>query len=104
MNKTKKKLLETHGWKVGTVAELLGMTSEDEALVEIRLALSQQVRKRRMKKMTQSELAVKLKSSQPRVAKVEAGDDSVSIDLLMRALLATGASPKEIGKTIAAVG
>lgn len=103
MDKRKRKRLEAKGWKVGTPAELLGMTPEEESLVEIRLALSQKVRERRRKQMTQAELATKLQSSQPRVAKVEAGDKSVSIELLMRALLATGATPKEIGKTIAAV-
>jgi predicted XRE-type DNA-binding protein len=103
MDKRKRKRLESKGWKVGTATELLGMTPEEEALVEIRLALSQKVRERRQKQMTQAELATRLQSSQPRVAKAEAGDKSVSIELLMRALLATGATPKEIGKTISAV-
>ena len=52
-------------------------------------------------KMTQAELARRLQSSQPRVAKAERGDRSVSMDLLVRALLATGATPREIAKEIA---
>jgi transcriptional regulator with XRE-family HTH domain len=54
--------------------------------------------------MTQKELADKLHSSQPRVAKAENGDASVSIELLIRAMLATGATPQEIGQVIAQVG
>lgn len=103
MDKRKQKRLEAKGWKVGTAAELLGMTPAESSLVEIRLALSKKVRERRQKQMTQAELAKRIESSQPRIAKVEAGDQSVSIELLMRALLATGATPKEIGRTIAGV-
>jgi transcriptional regulator with XRE-family HTH domain len=51
--------------------------------------------------MTQAELAQRIHSSQPRIAKAEGGDRSVSLDLLMRAMLATGATPKEIGTAIA---
>jgi transcriptional regulator with XRE-family HTH domain len=51
--------------------------------------------------MTQAELAQRIQSSQPRVAMAENGSKSVSLDLLMRALLATGATPKDIGQAIA---
>lgn len=54
--------------------------------------------------MTQTDLADKLHSSQPRIAKAENGDASVSIELLIRAMLATGATPQEIGQVIAQVG
>jgi len=103
MDEKKRERLETHGWKVGTVAEFLELTEEEAALVEIKLALSRSLRQRREKRMTQAELAGKIKSSQPRIAKAEVGDRSVSIELLMRAILATGATPKEIGKVIASV-
>src|SRR5437588_13005617 len=89
------------GWRDGTVAEFLGLTPEESALIEIKLALSRKLRERRQKRMTQAQLAKKLQSSQSRVAKAENGDGSVSIELLVRAMLATGATPKEIGKTIA---
>jgi len=103
MDEEKRERLEAQGWKIGTVAEFLGLTEEEAALVEIKLALSKDLRKRREKQMTQAELAGKIKSSQPRIAKAEVGDRSVSIELLMRAMLATGATPKEIGKVIASV-
>lgn len=101
MDKAKQERLEAKGWKVGTVAEFLELTPEEASLVEIKLALSRNLRERRQKQMTQAELAEKIHSSQPRVAKAENGDRSVSIELLLRAMLATGATVQEIGQSIA---
>lgn len=101
MNKRKRAQLDSKGWKVGTVAEFLQLTPEESALVEIKLALSRDLRQRRAAQMTQAELAKKMESSQPRVAKAEQGDRSVSLELLIRAMLATGATPGDIGKAIA---
>jgi hypothetical protein len=101
MNKAKRKRLESKGWKVGSVSEFLSLTPEEAALIEMKLALAQSLRQRRQKRMTQIQLAQKLRSSQPRVAKAEGGDASVSMELLVRAMLATGATPKEIGRVIA---
>jgi ABC-type lipoprotein export system ATPase subunit len=95
--------LETKGWQVGTVAEFLELTPEETILVNIKLALSKSLKERRQKTMTQRELAAKIGSSQPRTAKAETGDDSVSVELLIRAMLATGATTKEIGLVIAGV-
>jgi transcriptional regulator with XRE-family HTH domain len=67
----------------------------------MRLALSRSLKDRRKAVMTQAELATKMSSSQPRVAMAENGDSSVSIELLIRAMLATGATPQEIGQIIA---
>lgn len=53
--------------------------------------------------MTQTDLADKLNLSQPRIAKAENGDASASIELLIRAMLATGATPQEIRQVIAQV-
>jgi DNA-binding XRE family transcriptional regulator len=104
MDQLKKERLEAKGWKVGTVSEFLELTPEENALIEIKLALSRSLKQRRQQVMTQAELAGKIKSSQPRIAKAENGDASVSIELLIRAMLATGATPKEIGQIIAEVG
>ncbi len=103
MDKTKRDRLETAGWKIGTVAEFLTLTPEESAMVEIKLALSQHLKQRREKQMMQAQLAEKIHSSQPRIAKAEGGDQSVSIELLMRAMLAIGATPQEIGRVIASV-
>lgn len=104
MQTAKRQRLETQGWQVGTVQEFLELTPEETTLIEIKLALSESLRERRRQQMTQAELAEKIQSSQPRVARAEHGDKSVSLDLLLRAILATGATPNEIGKIIAAVG
>jgi hypothetical protein len=101
MDEAKRERLKAKGWKVGTVTEFLDLTPEEAALIEIRLALSKSLRERRERRMTQVELAERMHSSQPRIAKAEGGDRSVSLDLLMRAMLATGATPKEIGAAIA---
>jgi len=101
MDDARQERLKAKGWKVGTVTELLELTPEEAALIEIKLALSKSLRERREKRMTQVELAERMHSSQPRIAKAEGGDRSVSLDLLMRAMLATGATPKEIGTAIA---
>ena len=70
--------------------------------MELRLALSRSVRERRLKLgLSQLDLAARLGSSQSRVAKLEGADPTVSIDLLIRGLLALGASRREIGRALA---
>ena len=104
MEQIKKELLESRGWKIGTVSDFLDLTPEEIIFVEIKLALSRNLKSERQKAMTQRELATKIGSSQPRIAKAENGDPSVSIELLIRAMLATGATPQAIGQIIAGVG
>ena len=97
----KKARLEAKGWKVGSAEELLGMTPDEAAYVELRLKLSDAVREFRKKKhLTQIELAELLHSSQSRIAKVEAAEESVSLDLLIRSLLALGATDQDLAKVI----
>ncbi len=101
MDKRKKEKLAKKGWKVGSVAEFLDLSAEESAYIEMKLALSEKLReRRRRKKLTQAELAKAIESSQSRVAKMEAGDPTVSIDLLVKSLLALGMSKKELGRTI----
>lgn len=101
VDKRKKKRLERKGWKVGDVAQFLDLSGEESAYIEMKLALSEKLRARRVRvKMTQEELAKLIRSSQSRVAKMEAGDPTVSIDLLVKSLLALGVSKKELGRTI----
>ncbi len=104
METTKRRRLETEGWQVGTVQEFLELTPEEATLIEIKLALSESLRQRRRQQMTQTQLAQKIQSSQPRIARAEQGDRSVSFDLLLRALLATGATPQDIGQIVADAG
>ena len=101
MDKRKLERLQGKGWRVGGAEEFLGLTPEEAAYVEVRLALSDNVRKMRVrKKMSQVRLAKILGSSQSRVAKIEAGDSTVSLDLMFRSLLALGASKKDLAKII----
>jgi len=104
MDQAKRERLEAKGWKVGTVSEFLELTPEENALIVIKLALSRSLRERRQQRMSQAELAEKIHSSQPLIAKAEHGDASVSIELLIRAMLATGATPQEIGQIIGNAG
>ena len=101
MKKSKKARLETAGWTIGTPKEFLGLSAAEESLVEIRLALSESLRARRQAQhVTQVALANRLMSSQSRVAKMEAGDPSVSMDMLIRSLFILGAQPREIARAI----
>jgi len=101
MDKRKKDKLAKQGWRVGTVAEFLDLSAEESAYIEMKLALSRKLKQRRLRrKITQAQLARAIESSQSRVAKMEAGDPTVSIDLLVKSLLALGVSKKELGRTI----
>ena len=102
MDKRKKKGLESKGYKVGSVEEFLGLSAEESEYIDLKLALSKALAKHRKKNnLTQAQLAKMLKSSQSRIAKMEKGDPSVSVDLLVKSLLVMGANKKSIGKAIA---
>ena len=101
MEPTKRQKLEAAGWKVSTVAEFLDLSPEEIEMIEIRLSLSKSLKKlRKQEDLSQQKLAENINSSQSRVAKMEASDPSVSIDLLIKSLLALGATREEIGLVI----
>ncbi|GMQ91675.1 MAG: hypothetical protein BMS9Abin11_0986 [Gammaproteobacteria bacterium] len=101
MKAAKRKKLESRGWKVGSAADFLGLSEEEAAYVEFKLKLGNRLRKiRSQKHLTQEELADRLNSSQSRVAKMENGDRSVSIDLLVKSLIELGVTNKDIAKVI----
>ena len=101
MKKTKKERLKKAGWKVGTAKEFLGLSDEEAALIEMKLALARSLTQRRLAHdLTQNQLAKQLGSSQSRVAKMEAADATVSMDLLVRSLLVLGATRQEVGRII----
>lgn len=102
MRAAKRKALEDAGWRVGSAKDFLGLDDVESQFVEIKVALARLLRStRERRRLTQFELAEKLGSSQSRVAKLEAGDPSVSVDLLVRSLLAAGAKPSELAKAVA---
>ena len=101
MDKNKKRLLEAKGYKIGNVEDFLGLSAEESTYIDVKMALSQALAQRRKRRrLTQVELARKLNSSQSRVAKMEKGDPTVSVDLLVKALLAMGATRQSIAKAI----
>ncbi len=101
MEKAKRKRLEKAGWRIGTTAEFLELSEVEEALVDMKLLLGPRLRKtREQHKLTQTDLANRMGSSQSRVAKMEAGDPGVSLDLLVQGLLAAGATRREIASAL----
>ena len=101
MNAEKRKRLEAKGWKVGTAKEFLGLSDEEDRLIAIRLSLSRALaEKRREFAYSQETLANRIGSSQSRVAKMEAGDSSVSLDLLIRAHIWLGSSIGEVSRIV----
>jgi ribosome-binding protein aMBF1 (putative translation factor) len=104
MDKKKQKRLEAVGWRVGDASDFLELSPEEAEYVELKLALGSYLREvRRDRRWTQTQLAHRLGSSQSRVAKMEAADNSVSVDLLLKSLLSVGVTPKDVGRVIGAV-
>lgn len=104
MNPTKKAKLKAAGFEATTVTEFLGLTPEDEAWIEMKLALTRQLREsRKATGSTQAALAERMGSAQSRVAKMESGSGDTSFDLLIKGLLAAGATPSDIGTRLAKV-
>jgi ribosome-binding protein aMBF1 (putative translation factor) len=101
----KKRKLEAAGWTVGDAREFLALTPVEAQFVEIKLALARRLRSlREQRHWTQAELAKHVGSSQSRVAKMEAADATVSVDLLVRSLLAAGANRREVGRVVGSAG
>jgi ribosome-binding protein aMBF1 (putative translation factor) len=102
MNANKKKRLESAGFKVGSVQEFLDLSDDEMVLIDLKVRLILMLRSARENAgITQGELARRIGSSQSRLAKMEAASPDVSLDLLCKALLALGVTPKNIGKAIA---
>jgi ribosome-binding protein aMBF1 (putative translation factor) len=102
MDHKKEKNLKAKGWAVGTAANFLELSPEETRYIELKLALSASLKEERLKQgVTQVELAKLMRSSQSRIAKMEAGDPKVSVDLLLKALLTLGVTKKQLSKIIA---
>lgn len=103
MKADKRRRLRKAGWTVADSTQFLGLTPEEAAVVEIHVSLALGLRRRRQTLgLTQADLARRIGSSQSRVAKMEAVDPTVSMDLLVKALVAVGANRREIGRLVAA--
>lgn len=105
MNKKKKEKLKEKGFEVTSVAEFLELSPVEEEIIELRLALSNALRKKRLKaKMSQEKYAERLKTSQSRLAKMEAGDKSVSLDLLIKSLFKSGVDRSGLSEIVQGSG
>lgn len=102
MDAIKRQRLEAAGWRVGDAADFLGLSPQEVAFIEIKLSLCKRLKQLRLSQnLSQESLAKKIHSSQSRVAKMEAGDPSVSLDLIIRTLLTMGASREDLAIDIA---
>ncbi|MGE5314566.1 MAG: helix-turn-helix domain-containing protein [Acidobacteriota bacterium] len=101
MDQSKRKNLEAAGWKLGKAADFLELNEYEIAYIELKLALSKSLQKRRRAlKITQKDLAQLIRSSQSRVAKMEAGDPAISLDLLVKTLLALKTSRQTVARML----
>ena len=101
MDPKKRKRLEAAGWKAGSAEEFPGLSVVESALIELRLRLSDKLkRQRRSQKMSQAEFAESLQSSQSRIAKMEANDSTVSIDLMVRSLIGSGLTLQDLSDVL----
>lgn len=101
MDTKKRKALEKTGWSVGSASDFLGLTPEEERYIKTKLLLSKRLKKERERKqLSQTALAKLIHSSQSRIAKMEANDPSVTVDLLIKALFATGLTTRDLGRLL----
>ena len=91
------------GYTVVTdVHDWLGLSTAESDFIYIKLDLRHLVRSARERAgLTQAQAARKLKSSQSRVSKMESGDPSVSLDLLVASALTLGATRDEVARAVA---
>jgi hypothetical protein len=91
MDPEKRKALEAAGWRFGDAADFLGMSDEERQLLDARVEAALAVRRQREAlKLSQKQLAGRIKTSQPRVAKIERAAPDVSLDQILRAFAAAG--------------
>ena len=90
-----------NGWVEGSVQEFLGLSDAEVAYIEAKRGWAAKLRAwRKGKRLTQGQVAARLATSQPRVAMMEKGDPSVSLDLLARSLLALGATRRDLARAL----
>ena len=105
MHEAKRKRLQNKGWRIGDAKEFLGLSEDESEYIDLKLRLSKALKNtRRRQGLTQVQAARVLRSSQSRIAKLEAGDPSVSVDLLIRALFAMGTTARELGRVVSSRG
>jgi len=101
MRAGKRRRLGRAGWRVGDAGDFLELSPEERRYIDLKLALAEGLRRRRQRLgLTQREVASRFKSSQSRVAKMEAAHQSVSTDLLLKSLFRLGANTNEVARLV----
>ncbi len=99
MDKDKQAKLASKGWKISTVNDFLDLTHAEAVYIELRLALSQNLKQRQtQKQLTSSQFAQLLNANHSQIEKLETGEASISLDFLIRSLLTLGATVKELAE------
>ena len=102
MDPKQKAFLEAAGIPVGNKVEFLGLSPAQEAVVEVKVRLSYALRRaRKAQGLTQAALARQMGVPQQTVARLESIHKSISVDMLMRALVTAGVSLEAIADEIA---
>jgi len=97
MDRSKRKALEAAGFRFGDAADFLELSEEERMLVELRVKLAQTIRRRReQSNLSQKQVAIRIRSSQPRVAQIEAAASDVSLDQMFRGLFAVGGNVADL--------
>jgi DNA-binding XRE family transcriptional regulator len=92
--------LERKGARVTDVQELLGLDDADMQIVELKVELAKEVRRRReAESMTQLELAGRMNVSQSRIPVIESGM-SVGLESILHAFLAQGGNMVEFAEVV----
>ena len=91
MTEAKRKILETKGYAVTDSAEWLGLTRGETQIVNMRVALAQELEKVcKSKGITQAELARRVGTRQSGVARMLNNPDNSTMDNLIKGLIALG--------------
>jgi predicted XRE-type DNA-binding protein len=91
MDAAKRKTIEAAGWRVGDTNDFLELSDKESQLLDIRVKLALAIRQQREAvHLSQKELGALLKTSQPRVARIERAASDVSMDQLIRAFTVAG--------------
>lgn len=101
MDNNKINRLKSQGWEVGNTADFLKLSQEEIALIDFKIALTKRLKELRIKQnLSQESLAQKIKSSQSRIAKIEAGEQNISLDLILKTMFSLGATNQDLIEVI----
>ena len=101
MKATKKKALESAGYNMTNAAEWLGLSPQEDAIVNMRVNFAMEIERIcKEQGITQKALAEKIGTRQSGVARMLNNPSKVTLDHLIRTLLALGTPSKRIASLI----